>query len=165
MIRPLTDSDGPAAELLLEEALGGRVQARKDELVDVLAHPALGAFLDGDLVGVATYYVGASDTTGAAELVALAVRATHRRQGVGAALVDAAIEEAAVRGATRMWLVTTNDNLDALALYQRQGFRITEVGRGAVDRARVLKPSIPEVGDHGIPLHDELVLERPVTHP
>ena len=33
--------------------------------------------------------------------------------------------------------------------------------RGAVDAARRdLKPSIPEVGDHGIPIHDELVLER-----
>jgi hypothetical protein len=30
-----------------------------------------------------------------------------------------------------------------------------------VDRSRAaLKPSIPTVGDHGIPLRDELVLER-----
>jgi hypothetical protein len=32
---------------------------------------------------------------------------------------------------------------------------------GAVDRARTeLKPEIPEHGDHGIPIRDELVLDR-----
>ena len=57
--------------------------------------------------------------------------------------------------------MTTNDNVDALRFYQRRGFRLAELPAGAVDRSREsLKPSIPEVGDHGIPLRDELVLER-----
>lgn len=33
------------------------------------------------------------------------------------------------------------------------------VSPGAVDAARGLKPSIPEVGEYGIPLHDELEFE------
>jgi hypothetical protein len=32
-----------------------------------------------------------------------------------------------------------------------------------VDEARRLKPSIPLVGDHGIPVHDELELELPLA--
>jgi len=158
VIRPLTDLDEPAAVRLVDEALGGRIQARKDELVDVLAHPALGAFADGQLAGLATYSMG-----DAAELVALAVGSPHRRQGLGAALVHASLTAAAAGGATRMWLVTTNDNLEALAVYQRCGFRIVEIRRDAVDRARLLKPSIPEVGAHGIAMRDELVLERAVA--
>ena len=64
-------------------------------------------------------------------------------------------------GCRRLWLVTTNDNVDALRFYQRRGFRLTELQAGAVDVSRAtLKPSIPEVGDHGIPIRDELVLER-----
>lgn len=160
MIRPLTNADEQVAARLLDEALGGRDQVRKDELVDLLAHRALGAFVDGELAGVATYSV---EGAGVSELVGLAVLSPYRRRGLGAALVDASLEAAATGGATRMWLVATNDNLDALALYQRQGFRVVRIRRGAVDRARLLKPSIPELGAHGIALHDELVLERAVA--
>ncbi len=63
-------------------------------------------------------------------------------------------------GVRRIWLVTTNDNLRALRFYQRRGMRITAVDRGAVDRARAVKPEIPLVGADGIELHDELRLER-----
>ena len=62
-----------------------------------------------------------------------------------------------------MWLVTTNDNLDALRVYQRRGFRLAELRAGAVDAARALKPSIPVTGRYGIPLRDELILVRPLA--
>jgi hypothetical protein len=58
--------------------------------------------------------------------------------------------------------VATYDNLAALRSYQRNGFRLSELRPGAVDEARAtLKPSIPETGNDGIPLRDEidLVLE------
>ena len=57
-----------------------------------------------------------------------------------------------------VWLM----NLDALRLYQRRGLRLQEVRPGGVDAARALKPSIPEIGQHGIPLRDELILVRPL---
>jgi hypothetical protein len=58
-------------------------------------------------------------------------------------------------------LITTNDNVDALRFYQRRGFRIVAVHPGAVDVSRrELKPQISEIGDYGIPIRDELVLER-----
>ena len=59
-------------------------------------------------------------------------------------------------------MTTTNDNLDALRFYQRRGFRLTELRPGAVDRAREAKPAIPELGGYGIPLRDELDLEREI---
>jgi ribosomal protein S18 acetylase RimI-like enzyme len=59
-------------------------------------------------------------------------------------------------------LTTTNDNVDALRFYQRRGFRLAALRPGAVDEARRIKPEIPQVGEHGIPLHDELDLVRPV---
>jgi uncharacterized protein (TIGR00725 family) len=84
-----------------------------------------------------------------------------RSVGVGGRLVEAAAAAVADAGAGELWLVTTNDNLDALRLYQRHGFHLSELHAGAVDRARRVKPAIPRVGDHGIPLRDELVLVRP----
>jgi len=81
------------------------------------------------------------------------------RSGIGAALLARATQVARDAGATRVWLITTNDNLRAIRFYERRGFRIIAVHRGAVDRARMLKPSIPLVAENGLELHDELERE------
>jgi hypothetical protein len=39
---------------------------------------------------------------------------------------------------------------------------MTEFRSGAFDRARSLKPSIPLTGGFGIPIHDEIDLERQI---
>jgi ribosomal protein S18 acetylase RimI-like enzyme len=45
------------------------------------------------------------------------------------------------QGCTRLWVITTNENVDALRFYQRRGFCLVTVHRGAVDRSRAtLKP-------------------------
>jgi hypothetical protein len=57
--------------------------------------------------------------------------------------------------------VTTNDNLAALALYQKAGWRLVALRAGAIDVLRgTVKPSLPETGQHGIPLRDELELAK-----
>lgn len=84
-------------------------------------------------------------------------------QGVGSALLQAVIDVARERRYRRVWLVTTNDNLDALRFYQKRGFRLVGVSRDAVTRARERKPEIPWTGDHGIPIRDELELELPLA--
>jgi crotonobetainyl-CoA:carnitine CoA-transferase CaiB-like acyl-CoA transferase len=151
-IRGLETSDDAAADAFIEAELGGRMQARLGELHDVLAFPGFGAWEGDRLVGIAT-------RTGA-ELAALAVASDRRGLRIGAALVEAAAADAASDGQTELWLVTTNDNLDAIRLYQRHGFRLTALHAGAVDRARELKPSIPLIGKQGIPMRDELVFSR-----
>ena len=65
----------------------------------------------------------------------------------------------------KLWLVTTNDNVDALRFYQRRDFALAELHVGGVDRARALKPSIPRVGSYSIPMRDELVLVRRLEAP
>ena len=156
----MTPADEPAADRLLAAELGGRNQARLDELVDVLALPGFGAFdSESDaLVGVATYDIGGER----AELAALGVSSAHRRQRIGTSLIEAVVAEVAAHGVGDLWLVTTNDNVDALRLYQRLGFHLVELRRDAVTRSRRLKPTIPEIGDHGIPMRDELVLSMPI---
>ena len=66
------------------------------------------------------------------------------------------------RGDEVLRVTTTNDNLDALRFYQRRGFRIIAVRPGAVDESRRIKPSISAIGEYGIPIRDEIELERPV---
>jgi ribosomal protein S18 acetylase RimI-like enzyme len=155
---PLVSDHLSAADALLDRAVSGRHQVRMGEHVDVLALPGLGAWYDDQLVGVATWTVERDPLL--AELAVLAVDSGVRGQGVGGMLTEAAAAAATEAGCSTIWLLTTNDNLDALRLYQRHGFRLVEVRFGAVDESRRLKPSIPLVGAHGIPMHDELILER-----
>jgi ribosomal protein S18 acetylase RimI-like enzyme len=156
VIRAITASDATKLTDLFAAELGGRQQARLGELVDVLALPGCVTLDADDVVGAATYAVDGTR----AELAALAVTSTRRNEGIGGQLVEAVADAVHAAGATTLWLVTTNDNLDALRLYQRHGFRLLEVHVGGVDASRQLKPLIPALGDYGIPMHDELVLER-----
>ena len=85
---------------------------------------------------------------------------TPRVTGVGTALVEAVRARALDAGCGLLWVVTTNDNVDALRFYQRRGFRLARLRTGAVDESReTVKPEIPAIGDHGIPLRDEIELE------
>ena len=115
--------------------------------------PALVA-VDGDaVVGVATFEI----RDRACQLITL--NAVETVRGVGSALLAGVADQAKGSGCERLWLTTTNDNLDALRFYQRRGLRIAAVHSDAVDAARAIKPTIPLVGDYGIPIHDELELE------
>ena len=118
----------------------------------MLALPGFVAERNGRPRGLATYRRDGDDCE-----VAF-IGALDRHQGVGTALLDAVVE--ALAGCGRIWLVTTNDNLEALRFYQRRGFVLSELRPGAVDESRRgLKPQIGAVGDFGIPLRDELELE------
>ncbi len=81
-------------------------------------------------------------------------------QGAGGLLLGACEAAARNAGCTRVFLTTTNDNLHALGFYQRRGWRLVAVHRGAMDKARMVKPEIPRMGQSGIPMHDEIELER-----
>ena len=80
-------------------------------------------------------------------------------QGLGTKLIDLVVEEARSRQCKRLVLITTNDNLHAIGFYQKRGFQMAAIHRGAVDEARKIKPSIPKIGAHGIPIRDEIELE------
>ena len=91
------------------------------------------------------------------------VEAENWSEPVVARLVRNAAIEA---GCTRLWLITTNDNLRALELYQRWGMEIVAFHRHAVTEARRhLNPSTPERGAHGIPIAHEFELELRLQPP
>ena len=69
------------------------------------------------------------------------------------------MEEAAKENCRRLFLITTNDNLNALGFYQKRGFEMVSINRGAVNESRKIKPGIPLIGMNNIPLRDEIELE------
>ena len=87
------------------------------------------------------------------------IDALKEGRGVGTALLEAVVEVAREAGCKRVQLLTTNNNLRALAFYQKRGFRLVGLVPGAIDEERRLKPSIPLVDEAGLPIRDELHLE------
>jgi ribosomal protein S18 acetylase RimI-like enzyme len=151
-IRPYVEADRAWAERLLNDEFGGPLQARRGELIDVLALPGFIAEENERPVGLLTY----RRETAACELAFLA--AVEQRQGIGSALLDEWRRE--LEDCERTWVVTTNDNLDAIRFYQRRGFVLSALRAGAIDEARrTLKPTISIVGNFGIPIRDEIELE------
>jgi ribosomal protein S18 acetylase RimI-like enzyme len=134
--------------------LGGIEMVGRRTAVSLLEIPGFVAIRDGERVGFAGY------RTNAADCQLVAIGATRRGLGVGSALFAAVEEVAAAGGAERVWVVTSNDNTAALAFYQRLGFRIVACRPGEFDSFRARHPSLPRFGRHGIPIRDEIELEK-----
>jgi GNAT superfamily N-acetyltransferase len=154
-IRPLRPDDAAWSALWDQAAWGGSLIARRGELLDLRDFDGFVAESDGAPVGLARFAVRGT----ACELVSLESRLQGR--GVGRALMDAVLGAALRSGCRRLWLVTTNDNMRALRFYQQWGMDLVALHLGAIDQARAsLKPQIPRLGDHGIPIRHELELEQ-----
>lgn len=104
-------------------------------------------------VGLVTFFIEAD------ECEVTSLDSLREGQGIGTMLMEKAVEQARLCHCKRIFLITTNDNLRALGFYQKRGFEIVTVYRGAVNESRKRKPSIPVIGMHGIPLRDEIELE------
>ncbi len=153
-VRAAGAADRPRVAQALSELWGPTVVAHGTSF-DPADLPALIAERDGQLAGVLTYQVEGDG------LEVVTINGVPRLTGAGSALLAAAEAHARRCGLRRLWLVTTNDNLDALRFYQRRGLRIVALAPGAVDASRrTLKPTIPVVGAYGIGIHDEITLER-----
>jgi ribosomal protein S18 acetylase RimI-like enzyme len=153
-VRAGRPEDAAYVEESLLTLMGGSDVAGHGELIDATVLPALIAWIDGEAVGHLTYRADPGDGW---EVVTLG--ATRPGRGVGGALMDALLEAARRAGVSRVWLITTNDNTNALRFYQRRGFDLVRLDRDAVTRSRRdLKPAIATHSD-GIPIRHELELE------
>ena len=152
-IRPAAPADYPRIEALSLYFWDETVVDCFDRQYDVMACPAFLACDGDDVVGAAPFAV--EEAWGGIVLVMLNVLPGYQGRGGGRALLDALRQEATGRDLARIHVATTNDDLPALALYQRYGFRITEIvtGRVAEDHGVEL------VGFAGIPVRDEVRLE------
>ena len=111
---------------------------------------------DNKVIGLGTYkYYG-----DICEIVSLDSK--RENIGIGTSILRL-IEQVAVENhCKRMRLITTNDNLRALQFYQKRGYSLTKIYKDAMDEVRKVKPDVPLIGENGIPLRDELELEKEV---
>lgn len=90
----------------------------------------------------------------------LGLKATRAGDDIRGSLLATAEECAREHRCQRISVVISNDDLDALRFFQQRGYRLVAVYAGALDAARRWEPSLPLIGSHEIPLHDELELEK-----
>jgi len=151
---PQTPEDQTWLARLWREEWGGETMVSRGHIYHLEALTPLIAWDGPHRVGLATFYIAGD----ACEIMSL--NATASGKGVGSTLLAAVEETARQAACQRVWLITSNDNVDALRFYQRRGYRLTAIHLNAIDQARKLKPTIPQVGNHGIPLHDEWELTK-----
>ncbi len=122
-------------------------QARREWIKRSLEHEInFGAFSpNGELAG---HCFLAADGPGSAEM-AVFVHQNFRNQGVGRQLIRAAIQEACRKHIQRVWTMTSADNLAALALLKRCGFRTTQRSVTAFDLELELEPACAAAAPHG----------------
>jgi ribosomal protein S18 acetylase RimI-like enzyme len=148
---------GPAdASWVLEcltQAWGSVHVARRGELLDASALPALVAELDGSRVGLLVLAVCTEDC----EVVSLTTEV--RRRGVGRALIQRCVEVARAAGCRRLTLTTTDNNAVAIAFYRRLGLTLSAVRPDGVAASRRVKPSIPLHDEHGVAIAGEVDFE------
>jgi ribosomal protein S18 acetylase RimI-like enzyme len=135
IIRLARPDDVPAIVSLLGRLFGQEADFKPDPdrqrrgVAMILSDPSAGRILvcesGGEIVGMASLLMTVSTAEGgpAAWLEDMIVAPDCCGDGVGRELLEAALELATVRGATRVTLLTDRDNEKAQAFYRRNGFR------------------------------------------
>ncbi|KMK97462.1 GNAT family N-acetyltransferase [Rossellomorea marisflavi] len=109
---------------------------------------------DNKILGLITFVYGNQEC----EIISL--DSLREGVGIGSFLLRRVEEEAVINGCLSLSVITTNDNLNALGFYQRRGFQLIDLKCNAVETARIHKPSIPYIAENGIPIRDEILLNK-----
>ena len=154
LIRPVSEEDKAWIKGLIQAQWGGDSVVIHGEIFYPDRLPGFIAF-QPDLVaiGLITYQIRGD----VCEIITL--NSLAEKQGVGSSLIESVIQEAARSDCRRLCLTTTNDNQRAIDFYQKRGFNLSEIRKGAVVKAREIKPSIPELSPAGVPICDEWEFE------
>ena len=125
----------------------------RGQAVDMTAVDGL-FVLEDDKIAALVTYVQHGDTLEITSLDSL-----REGRGLGTMLIRKVVDIAKELNCRRVAVITTNDNINAIRFYQRRGFDMARLYRNAMDVSRKLKPEIPLIGEHGIPLRHEIEFE------
>lgn len=149
----MKDPDRPEVAEFVERHWHSKLVMSQGEAVYPHEHEGFLERRDGRIVGLVTYRVLGG------EIEVLTLNSTLEGSHIGSSLMLNVMQEARNRQSSRVWFTTTNDNVRGFSFFQRLGFRLVAVHPGVVDEARKVKPEIPEFGQSGIRIRDELVFE------
>lgn len=155
-VSTLSDDDRKWVQERTELLFGGDFVVSRDEVHDPHKLPGFIATEGPERIGLTTYNIVGE----MCELVT--IDSLCQFMGVGTALLEKVEEAALAAGCKKLWLITTNDNLDAQRFFQRRGFVICNFRIGGMTKIRLLKPNIPRTGYYDIPIRDEIEMVKPI---
>jgi ribosomal protein S18 acetylase RimI-like enzyme len=146
------DSEREKIQEFVKRFWGEQEQLTFDKKFTVAKLPAYVAKSEKDVIG----FVSFAEVDDAIIIVALGVLPKYQNAEVGKSLTKKVETEAKRHGKKKLLVSTSNDDLPALAFYQRLGFQIYEVKPNVIAEKHdtILK------GIGGLPIRDELRLQK-----
>ena len=125
----------------------------RGKIIDTKILPGF-LFIKNEVIeGVATYNIENEEC----EIVTL--NSFKDNIWIGTTLIEGVLNVAKKTNCKRLWLITTNDDINAIRFYQKKGFDLKAAHINAMELSRKLKPSIPLIGMDTIPIKHELEFE------
>jgi ribosomal protein S18 acetylase RimI-like enzyme len=152
-IHPATCDDVATIEEMVQLFWGDPVQLMFERQYTVAQEPAIVAESDKNIIGFISYSDFNQNTV---LIVALGILPGYQGCGIGQVLVKQIEEYARGQGKQQLLVVTSNDNLPALAFYQRLGFQLYDVATDVIAK----KLGGLHLGIANIPIRDELRLRK-----
>jgi ribosomal protein S18 acetylase RimI-like enzyme len=81
-----------------------------------------------------------------------------QNKGIGTKIIEKIKEIAKTNNCKKIWLITSNENINAIKFYQKRGFHISNIYLNAMEETRKIKPEIPKFSN-GIEVRDEIEFE------
>ena len=147
-----TDNDNKAVSEIIKgwgsDILVSRGKPHKAQDLDGIL-----VYENEEIIGLGLYYIENNECE-----IAL-LETFIQNKGIGTKIIEKVIKIAKENMCKRIWLVTTNSNINAIKFYQKRGFDISNIYINAMDEARKIKPEIPEIAENGIKIKDEIEFE------
>lgn len=157
LIRPINEKDEGFVDGMIRKKWGTEIIVVHGTIYKPRELPGIIAEENSKTVGLLTYKMEGNEC----EIITLNSLIKH--QGIGTQLLNELKKIAGKGKYSRIWVITTNDNLNALKFYQKNGYKIKKIYPDAVKKSRKIKPQIPLIGENGIPIKDEVELELNLT--
>ena len=109
--------------------------------------------INDKILGILTYHQANNEI----EIVSL--DSFDEGKGIGTKLLDFALLHFKSLDPKRVWLITSNDNCNAIRFYQKRGWEMVNIHLNTISEARKVKPEIPLIGYDGIPILHEIEFE------
>ncbi|EJQ98617.1 GNAT family N-acetyltransferase [Bacillus cereus] len=152
-IQKITPEMKEAIQDFMCENWGSLMMVSRGRVHQLEELPGFVALRNNRIVGIITCKV----IENMCEIVSL--NSFEEGKGIGTKLVDCVLQVAKENECEKVWLITTNDNMNALRFYQKRNFMMTNLYIDAVKEARKIKKEIPFIGYDNIAISHEIQLE------
>jgi ribosomal protein S18 acetylase RimI-like enzyme len=129
-VRPLDSNDRSWVTRFITEHWGAEFVVAHGEVYYPDKLLGFVAVQDKEKIGLVTYVIVGNSC----EIVTL--DSLRPSSGIGTALIETVKSKARQAGCNRLWLITTNDNLNGLRFYQKRGLVVVGMHRDGMEGTR-----------------------------